>query len=139
MIDSLAIRDAVPSDEDFIYHSWLNHYQANSYFAKRIPKKTFMKFHSLVANNAMNRAGIVKKIAGDNEFTIYGYVIAESVNDSPIIHYIYVRPEYQRLGIGLALINSLYIEKEFEVSHWVPILNEISRKMNAFTYNPYRM
>jgi len=133
------IRDKVPSDEDFIFDSWLNNYQATSYFAKRMKKQTFMKFHPLIANAIMLRPTTVCKIAGDEDFTIYGYIIAEPFPDAPVVHYLYVRPEYQRLGIARKLFEALGITGSFEVSHWTPVLNEISTKHRIFDFNPYRM
>jgi GNAT superfamily N-acetyltransferase len=135
----ILIRNKVPSDEDFIFDSWLNNYQATSYFAKRMKKQTFMKYHPVIANATMNRPTTVCKIAGDADFTIYGYIIAEIFSDSAIVHYVYVRPEYQKLGIARQLFESLGISGTFEVSHWTPALNEIQLKHRIFDYNPYKM
>lgn len=135
----IQIRDKVPSDEDFIFDSWLNNYQATSYFAKRMKKQTFMKFHPLIANAIMRRPTTVCKIAGDADFTIFGYIIAEPDPEAPVVHYVYVRPEYQRLGIARRLFEALAIPGAFEVSHWTPVLNDISIKHRIFDFNPYRM
>jgi hypothetical protein len=138
-MENIIIRDKVPSDEDFIFDSWLNNYQATSYFAKRMRKQTFMKFHPILANEIMRRPSTITKIAGDADYTIYGYIIAEPDSELPVIHYCYVRPEYQKLGIAKDLFNSLNIKGIFEVSHWTPVLNEIHFKHRVFDYNPYRM
>lgn len=139
LMDDMIIRDKVSADDDFIFDSFLNNYQATSYFAKRIPKQVFMKRHSAILNLIFARPNTVTKIAGDSSYTIFGYIIAEDVTTDAVIHYIYVRPEYQRLGIATTLITELGIKDKFEVSHWTPVMNEISSKHKGITYVPYRM
>ena len=135
----ILIRDYVPSDEDFIFDSWLNNYQATSYFAKRMRKQTFMKFHPIIANAIVRRPETVIKIAGDADFTIFGYIVAELIPGAPVVHYCYVRPEFQKLGIARMMFDALGIKGAFEVSHWTPVLNEIHFKHRIFDFNPYKM
>jgi GNAT superfamily N-acetyltransferase len=138
-MENIIIRSKMPSDDDFIFDSWLNNYQATSYFAKRMKKQTFMKYHPVIANAIMDRPSTICKIAGDKDFTIFGYIIAEPFHDAPVVHYLYVRPEFQRLGIGKALFEATGIKGAFEVSHWTPALNEIHFKHRFFDFNPYKM
>lgn len=136
-MENFFIRDKMQADEDFIFDSWLNNYQATSYFAKRMKKQTFMRFHPLIISNILKRPGVVVKIAGDNDYTIFGYIVAEP--ELPCVHYMYVRPEFQRFGIGRELFNEVGIVGPFEVSHWTPVLNDIHHKHRIFDFNPYRM
>lgn len=136
----ILIRDKQPSDHDFIFDAWLKNYQATSYFAKRITKQTFMACHSLLIENILARPSTIGKIAGDADFTIYGFIVAEHIEQNPIVHYLYVRPEYRELGIAKSLIESIGLQtKHFEVSHWTPDLNPIQFKHRQFDYNPYRI
>jgi len=130
MLENVAIRDALSTDLDFIYNSWLKNYQATSYFAKRIPKQVFMEEHAKRIKKCLETAQV--KIASPDEFLIYGYLIAS--NDC--IHYVYVRPEFSRFGIAKMLVQSLNL-KQIEASHWTPPMNEISKK-HKIIYNPYR-
>jgi ribosomal protein S18 acetylase RimI-like enzyme len=102
-------------------------------------KQTFMKFHPLIVNAIMRRANVICKIAGDQDFTIYGYIVAENVPTAAVVHYVYVRPEFQRLGIARALFQAIGVIGAFEVSHWTPVLNEIYPKHKLFDFNPYKM
>lgn len=135
MSDLILIRDAVKADHDFIYDSWLNHFEHTSYISKKTPKEIFMREHSITVNHIMNRDNVVVKIAGDAEFSIFAYIVAESVHNSPVIHYLYVRPEYQRLGIARKLIDSLNLPNHFEVSHWTQNLNQITFDCKSFKFN----
>jgi GNAT superfamily N-acetyltransferase len=139
-VEGLVIRDSVPSDLDFIYNSWLTNYQATSFFAKKIKKHTFMKFHPVLLNALMNRPDVVVKIAGDDEFSIYGWLVAEKHNDEYIVHYCYIRPEFRLLGIAKELLASLAIQQEhIECTHWTPVMNEIQAKDDRFQYCPYKI
>lgn len=137
IIADLIIRTSLSADLPFIYDSWLTNFQHTSYFAKRIPKQTFMKCHAILLNMIMERPKTVIKIAGDKDYTIFGYCVAEHITTDPVIHYVYVRPEFQHFGIAKALIQSLNLKSDFQVSHWTPVLNEIEKKVGRLIYNPY--
>lgn len=132
----IVIRDHVPSDLDFVYSSWLSNYQHSSYFARRIRKQTFMTEYSKILNALMLRDNVTCKIAGDDEFSIYGYIVSEP----DCVHYVYVRPEYHMLGIAKRLITEVGLQDgDFEVSSWTPALNDISFKYRNMRYNPFRL
>jgi hypothetical protein len=139
MTNEIIIRDAQDADLPFVYDSFLNYYQANSYFAKRIPKRTFMKYHAIVLNLMFDRPHTLIKIAGDDTYTIFGYIVAENIqSDEPVIHFCYVRPEYQKLGIGTSLFQSVGSPAKFEITHWCPVMNSLIKKFPNAEYNPYK-
>lgn len=104
---SFTLRQANPSDESFIYNSWLKSYK-NSDFARSIPARTYYAMHHLVIERILSRPSTQVLVACDPTApdVLYGYVVMESVGDLSVVHYCYVKQAFRRLGIASALLAS---------------------------------
>lgn len=126
-------------DEAFVFATWLRGYR-RSEFARRMDSKTFYDFHHQAIARIWGRPGArvwIAHPAGDED-TILGFSCLEATTRGPVLHYVFVKQAFERLGIGRALV-----AKEFDVSapldftHWTRDAEPLARKFPAATYNPY--
>jgi GNAT superfamily N-acetyltransferase len=78
---------------------------------------------------------------GEDDGHIFGYSVIELLASTSIVHFVYVKHAYRKLGIAKMLINA-YIPNFGEtttfISHAPRNLREASCKFKL-TYNPYLM
>lgn len=150
---AIHIRTATPSDHPFIYNSWLKYFKNNSYFARRIKSAIFFEWHHSAIERILARQTSLALIACDpeNEDVIHGYLVIER-GEKPVIHWVFVKEAFRRLGIASALIEASGVTfPNAYFTHWTspPVggasrgevfcMNQISEKYPELIYDPYRL
>ncbi len=97
----ILVRDIEPADLDFIQASWKNSLCYTKPY-RYIPKSIFYNFYSSVISRIIGRPGIeIKSAVLETEPNIVlGFVVYEP----GIIHWIYVKEDWRRLGIAKRLM-----------------------------------
>ncbi len=98
------IRDLHPSDENFIYATFLRGvYYGNSWF-KEIPKAIFMANYKKVAEELIWGQRTIIKIAclKEDPDVIIGYSILSPQNNT--IVWVYVKDKWRQKGVGRSLV-----------------------------------
>lgn len=136
-------REFSPTDESFIYSSWLKSFRAGSTWAADIPGQIFFANHKKVIERLLGEAGIV--IAANPEATdqIFGYGIYSPTSGGvTVMHYLYVKHPYRRLGIGSDIVRVVRqvsghdAELPMVASHIAGDWTKVRERWNL-VYNPY--
>lgn len=149
--EEIVFRTATADDKDFVFSTWLKSYKYSSYFAQRIKKYYFFKYHQKVLDAIWERETSHCLIAclKEDESVILGYIVVERF-EKPILHFIYVKSNFRNFGIAKSLIDESEIDLSLAFfTHWcfVKVLNDdgsyyfdndwFFRKFPNLTYNPY--
>lgn len=137
----LSVRTMRPTDLPFVYNSWLKSYKTRSQFARRITDEVFYRWHKLVVERILGRAGTQVLVATpkDDADTILGYLVVEN-QEVPVAHFAYVKTSFRRLGIARALLDRAGLDPAYsEFTHWTRDMDWVTEKLKTFKYNPYRL
>jgi GNAT superfamily N-acetyltransferase len=145
--ETISIRDFRAEDFPFIISSWGKSYKMMSYFAKRIDHNTFFENHPKVISGVLElpQMRILMATDASDPDQILGYLVGSCLRfsnedkQSVILQYIFVKKEFQRLGIAKQLLAQLDIKEgdEVQFTHWTYPMDEISKKYPTWVYNPY--
>jgi hypothetical protein len=103
------LRQAIPDDRAFIMNSWLKTFEKSAYRLD-IPMTEFFAFHHDVLEDLLERSSIIVAIRPpnplrpDNIDEIYGYLCVETDLRPRIIHFLYVKNKYRKMGVGRSLV-----------------------------------
>ncbi len=144
MIAPCLMRPASKADVSFIYNSWLKSFYDNSSWAKQIPPKIFFDNHKKVITHIMNSSGMVIAANPDEPSQIFGYgIFQQTSGDIAVIHYLYVKQPYRKLGIGTALFDNIKHQCRHDPvfpclgTHSTRVFEDVlARKWNV-VFNPY--
>ena len=96
------IRHALPSDVAFVYSTWLNSYKRDSALGKSTRDTIFFNEYRFVVDYILNRPNVDVMVCchPDEISVIFGYAVYEP----GILHYVFVKEAFRRLGIAKALL-----------------------------------
>ena len=94
------IRTATPSDMVFVASSWRSCYRS-SHFAGPIPMDLYNSLYRDIISRVLARRDIQVRVSAKDE-DIFGYVVFEH----GVLHWLYVKDPYRRLGCARALFES---------------------------------
>lgn len=142
MSQNLPIKYRSQSDNDtgFLYSTWLKSYRQMPY-AQNMSNDTFFHHHKQIIKDILDKPNtIVTFIVEDTDPDhIYGYSVVERLGDAAIIHYIYVKHAYRKLGLAESLLKTqipLLGSKLTFVTHESRHHKQFKDKFNI-EYNPY--
>jgi hypothetical protein len=98
-MEAIKIRELRPEDESFIYSTWLKSFK-NSKYTGPIPNHLYWPFYSEVIKYLLGRCKTLVACNPENEKQVFGYIVYEDEN---IIHWVYVKRDFRRWGIGKKL------------------------------------
>jgi len=138
---AIQVRPASEADKPFIFSSWLRHYKNRSYFAKRIRNSIYYKWHHLIVERALSSPNCVAMIAHpENEpDVILGFVVGEKSDEASVLHFIYVKPAFKRMGIAKHLLKKSGLENSDFFTHWTFDVDGLLAKLPNMNYDPYRI
>lgn len=104
--DLVAIRDATPSDKNFIMATFLRGlYYGDSWF-KDISKDIFMGNYHTILENLLAHPSATIKVAclKDDPEVILGYAIYRVANQLSVLDFVFVKSAWRRIGIAKSLV-----------------------------------
>ena len=131
----IAFRPMQPSDEPFIYSTWLKSYR-NSSFAEAMSNDVFFASHKDIIAGLLETASVVMIVNPEDHDQIYGYSVTH--NSLPITHFIYVKYTFRRLGLVAKLV-----EENGIFGHSVNFITHLPRNYQSWKtkynleYSPY--
>lgn len=133
----IAMRHPHKEDIPFIFNSWLHSYR-HSLHVKNISNTVFYSEHHKVLERLFKRCEA--KIACDptDQNQIYGYIVYERITGVLVVHYVYVKQPYRKLGLCKQLLSAAGRNpgEAFAYTHETFMGNRLSGKFSAL-YNPY--
>ncbi len=140
--DAIEVRPYRSSeDKAFVYSTWLRNYKHSSYFAKRIRPVVFFAGHHALLDHLFNKPEIMCAIACSPEDPgqIFGY-LAYQLRPKPILHFIFVKDDFRKMGVARTLIKSTGIDvASATFTHWTYPVDDIIRRFPEMIYSPYEM
>lgn len=127
------LRQATPSDLNFIYNSWLKSYR-NSPWAANVPSAVYFKIHHDLIEALIQRSSCVVACDSEDPDQILGFAIVEQRRDLKIAHYVYVKQPYRRIGVATTLLG-VFGDIDFS-SHFTRSADKLARNVGA-VFNPY--
>lgn len=121
-------------DLEFITASWLNH-QRNSDFGKSMRKSVFYVEHSKLVKSALEKNQILISCSVENKEVIYSYLIGFAGKENDIIHFIFTKPNFRKMGIVKKLLEVFKVGNNLIETHKSKI--KYYNMYDSCTYNPY--
>ena len=105
------LRSVEPDDSNFIYSSWLKS-NRKSDTHKRLTNDIYYHYEGLKITSLLEKSAIIVACNKDNPSQIFGWCVVELIHNRPVIHFIYVKYPYRRLGLGKALLTAVTRDSE---------------------------
>lgn len=122
------MRAADAADHAFIFHSWLRSY-AGSAWAKAMAEPLYMAGQHLLIERLLQRAGATVVHPEGDPATVLGW----SCREDSTLHYVYVKGDLRRAGIGKLLVPDVAI-----YTHKTYLGERFLRAWPQAIYNPVR-
>lgn len=131
------LRPATDEDVPFLFNSWLRCYR-HSAQTRGIENPVYFAQHHLLLEGLCKRATITIACNPSDIAQIYGYIAYEEIEGLLVIHFIYMKELYRKLGIGSILAESAGFKKEAPVlfTHRTYSADFLTQKY-LMVYNPY--
>jgi len=133
-------RPMEPKDSSFIYSTWLKSYRQMPY-AHNMSNDTFFYHHKQLIEKVLSKPNttITMICESTDPDHLYGYSVVESYGAAHIIHYVYMKHAYRKMGLTKDLLLTqipLLGQKLTFVTHESRHHNIFKNKFNI-EYNPY--
>lgn len=103
---NVTIRTSEPQDYDFIISSWLKGYR-HSPQTRDIRSTIYFKYQHKIVENLLDESFIFVACNPEDSDHIYGYLVGEHYQkNADVIHWVYVKGPFRRMGIGTALFKA---------------------------------
>ena len=93
------------ADKAFIFSSWLKNFR-NGTMVRNIPNEIYYTNHHKVVEKLMDNAKTIVCCNADDPSIIYGYINYEIVDSQFVLHFVYIKQLYRKLGIAQDLLSA---------------------------------
>lgn len=117
------VREKTNKDEPFIYSSWLHSYRPSK-ANNGMNKSVYFPYQTGIIEKILARPNVKVNIACscDDDTHLLGYLVSEmsDPNDRFIVHYLYVKQAYRRMGLATSLLSQATADWLYPIScsHW---------------------
>lgn len=113
-----AVRPACDKDYPFILQSWVRTYTKDRRWGPLSPRAVARAVHGSILG-LLTSDGIEVRVATnpENPWFIFGYVVSDTKYEHPVIHWVYVKELYRRMGIATDLVRLACGEKPGQVHY----------------------
>lgn len=100
----LIMRPATPDEMDFVLDSWLKSYKFSPWAGVQENHKYFVNQREAI--EALLARGAVLTVAEWPETErVAGYICHEHKDSVDVVHYVYVKDHWRKMGVGKSLVN----------------------------------
>jgi ribosomal protein S18 acetylase RimI-like enzyme len=132
LIEDLVILRAIEEDElSFVYHSWLTSLRSGSPYHRSIPKTQYYDGQKRILYRVLDRSNTIVATPKDHPNIIAGYIVWEP-SDPAVIHYIYVKSDFRKMGLGALFVEVASAGNKITGTH-----RTTDVKGKDFLFNPY--
>jgi GNAT superfamily N-acetyltransferase len=104
------------SDENFVFRAWIDAAYSNGVQYRGVKKYLFCAFFRQVITGLLARGAQVLIAAEPDSPVIFGYIVSEPFllidNHKGVVHWIYVKANWRRMGIATKLIEATGIDPD---------------------------
>lgn len=125
----VAIREAVAGDVPFVLNSWLQSF-ARAPFARLVPVDAYWRGHHELVLSVLGRSETRVACSPTDTDAIMGW----SVTAPGVVHYVYVKFPYRRLGIARRLL--AHVPEAARYTHATPVLASLPVP-RGWQWDPY--
>lgn len=132
------VRPADQSDVSFIFNSWLRSFKKSNQ-VKEVNAHIYYENQHKVIETLLKRCTVMVGVNPEDATQIYGYSVCEVIDGVNVIHYVYVKELFRRLGIGRELVKACGIDLKASAAcytHRTPLSYRIERNVNV-VFHPY--
>jgi len=142
----ILLRETLKEDYPFILSSFLQSFRINSATGKDISKAVYFANQERLISSFLERDNSLVLSSKEDPELIYGYILFSALRNNPniipVIHYIYVKAAYRKMGFCDLMLKAV---KEYAnapdnipmaVTHQTKDSKEYLKKYK-FIYNPY--
>lgn len=97
------IRPMTVGDEGFIFNSWLRSFRKSV----DMESKAYYLFQHRKIEKLLRDSRVLMAVSEDDPDQIFGWVCFAPFEDEYIVHYLYVKATFRKLGIGRRLFEAL--------------------------------
>tara|TARA_R110002012_G_scaffold202391_1_gene371438 strand:- start:21325 stop:21777 length:453 start_codon:yes stop_codon:yes gene_type:complete len=121
------IRTIKKIDEDFIYHSWLH--------SVKCPTRAVSTMTRFLIDSLVEDKSISIWCPDDDENHIIGWIAHGRIENTPLLHFMFVKKAFRKNGVGKELLYNVYPDRKSPVfctfwSHSMQVI-DARRKWNA--------
>lgn len=133
----IRIRPATEGDVSLLFSSWLKSYRS-SLFAKQISNTVYYAEQHKVIEGLLKTSTVLIICEDTDPTNIYGWICAELIDGIFVLHYVYVKHPYRKLGLAKFLLNQFNHETGAAsmASHMTRIGEQLAPKFGV-VYSPY--
>lgn len=100
----VTFRRPTPECLSFIYSSWLKSFRIYSRWAKAVPAQIYFGNHKRVVQKLLEDSGVLIACNPECPDQIFGYAVYQpTAGGVAVLHYLYVKQPYRKMGIATAL------------------------------------
>jgi len=124
------------SDEAFVYNAWMKSYK-DSPWGKPLINDIFYNNHKEIIKKLLTSSDTLLAVNPQDPDQIYGFAVLERSPKVSLIHYVYIKYNFRKLGLARKLVEAIEPDtsKLKFVTH-VPRDIAILKKFNLI-FNPY--
>lgn len=127
-IPTIRIRGGWPEDVEYVIKSWLRDYKRT--LPRNTPGRTYYPAQQQVIGVLASTSTIKVACDANDMNMIYGFAVGQAHPElkTLVVHYVYIRDTWRRLGIAKALIKELGYQDGWEIvaTHWTNYLERLA-------------
>lgn len=131
--DLFQIRDMLPTDENFIFATWLKGLYYGNEFIRWIPEPSFFFNYRRVIKAILGLPRVKVRVAclKEDPNEILGYAVIEENDEFSTLHWVFTKEVWRKMGVA----RKLAPDNVKEVTHLTKVGKSI--KPDAWAYNPF--
>lgn len=132
----IRLRPATESDVAFIFNSWLRCFRYSSFASMSNP--VYFQAHHKVIEAILKRSQVIVACDDKDVSHIFSYGVAEQIDGQLVVHFIYTKDKYRKLGIGLTVLEALGYKpgSTYLYTHKTHQAERLEKK-HGLVYHPY--
>jgi hypothetical protein len=112
VISQLDFRPLAEDDYSFVKDAWMRCFRFGSTLTKEIPSDIYIPRHGALIDNLLHRCITELVCLKEDPATILGFLVYERITKLNIIHFIYVKKDFRKMGLATALIANTKVDPD---------------------------
>ena len=133
----IVFRPIAYEDKAFIFNSWLKSFR-NGFMVKNVDNTIYFLNHHKIVDSCTTKGTTIICCDAQDSRIIYGYICFEHIEGQFVLHYIYIKEVYRKLGLGKMLLEKT--GHDFNIlgcyTHQTPVALKHEANYNL-VYHPY--